>query len=196
MNPYFTTNHLAAVLLLTTVSAWGMMELSQRSQPQRQGATKIGGGRDRIAFLACLVASAVVINLAPHVAPAAAIRPGALAFTAGFLILLAGLVLRGWSFKALGQYFTHTVQVSADQPVIATGPYRLLRHPSYAAVLLACIGVGLASANWAGLAGVLLLILAPLLWRIHIEERALLATLGDRYRGYAAQHKRLVPLIW
>jgi len=196
MNPYFATNHLAAVLLLTTVSAWGMMELSQRSQPQRQGATKIGGGRDRIVFLACLVASAVVINLAPHVIPAAAIRPGAVAFTAGLLILLAGLVLRGWSFKTLDQYFTHTVQVSADQPVIATGPYRLLRHPSYAAVLLACIGAGLASANWAGLAGVLLLVLAPLLWRIHVEERALLATLGDRYRAYAAQHKRLVPLIW
>ncbi len=25
---------------------------------------------------------------------------------------------------------------------------------------------------------------------------ALLATLGDRYRSYAAQHKRLVPLVW
>ena len=72
----------------------------------------------------------------------------------------------------------------------------MLRHPSYAAVLLACIGLGLASANWAGLAGMLLLTLTPLLWRIHIEERALLATLGDRYRAYAAQHKRLVPLIW
>jgi protein-S-isoprenylcysteine O-methyltransferase Ste14 len=196
MNPYFATNHLAGVLFLTTISAWGMMELSQRSQPQRQGATRIGGGRDRLAFLACLIVSAAVINLAPHVVPAAAIRPGAVAFTAGLIILLAGLVLRGWSFKTLGQYFTHTVQVSADQPVIATGPYRLLRHPSYTAVLLASIGVGLASANWAGLAGVMLLILTPVLWRIHIEEHALLATLGDRYRGYAAQHKRLVPLIW
>jgi protein-S-isoprenylcysteine O-methyltransferase Ste14 len=38
--------------------------------------------------------------------------------------------------------------------------------------------------------------LAALLWRIHAEERALLATLGDRYRSYAAQHKRLIPLVW
>ena len=38
--------------------------------------------------------------------------------------------------------------------------------------------------------------LAAILWRIHAEESALLAALGDRYRGYAAQHKRLVPLIW
>ena len=42
----------------------------------------------------------------------------------------------------------------------------------------------------------MVLILMPLLWRIHVEEKALLATLGDRYLGYAAQHKRLVPLVW
>jgi protein-S-isoprenylcysteine O-methyltransferase Ste14 len=61
---------------------------------------------------------------------------------------------------------------------------------------LAGIGVGLASANWAGLAGLMLLVLTALLWRIRIEENALMTTLGDRYRAYAAQHKRLVPLIW
>ena len=30
-------------------------------------------------------------------------------------------------------------------------------------------------------------------WRIDAEENALVATLGDRYRSYAAQHKRLIP---
>lgn len=96
----------------------------------------------------------------------------------------------------LGRYFTHTVMVSADQPVISTGPYRVLRHPSYTGVIMAALGIGLAAANWAGLAAVMVLILMPLVWRIHVEEKALLATLGDRYRGYAAQHKRLVPLVW
>jgi protein-S-isoprenylcysteine O-methyltransferase Ste14 len=37
---------------------------------------------------------------------------------------------------------------------------------------------------------------AGILWRMHAEERALLTTLGDPYRAYAAQHKRLVPLVW
>ena len=52
------------------------------------------------------------------------------------LTLLAGLVLRGWSFKTLGDYFTFTVIVSTDQPVVTAGPYRLLRHPSYSGILL------------------------------------------------------------
>ncbi len=63
--------------------------------------------------------------------------------------------------------------------------------------MLACIGVGLASANWAGLAASMALRpLAVILWRIHIEENALMTTLGDRYRGYASHHDRLVQLIW
>jgi protein-S-isoprenylcysteine O-methyltransferase Ste14 len=196
MEPYFLTNHVASLLMTVAVMAWGAMELSQRSQPQREGATKIGGAGSRLAFLACLIASVIVVNLAPHMVPAATIRPGAVAFAAGLVILLAGLVLRGWSFKTLGQYFAHTVMVSSDQPVIAAGPYRLLRHPGYSAVLLIGIGAGLASANWAALAAVTLLILMPLLWRIHVEEHALTATLGNRYRAYSAQHKRLIPLIW
>ncbi len=198
MNPYFDTHHLAGLLILVIASAWGMMELSQRSANRgaRRGATKIGGAGSRIAWLAVLIATVAVANLTPRVVPAAAIRPGVAAFSAGTVILLGGLVLRGWSFKALGQYFTHVVMVSSDQPVVTSGPYRVLRHPSYTGILLAAIGIGLASANWADLVALTLLVLSALLWRIHIEENALLGTLGDRYRAYASQHKRLVPLVW
>jgi protein-S-isoprenylcysteine O-methyltransferase Ste14 len=197
MNAYFNTNHVAALLFMVTTMAWGAMELGQRSaQPRRTGATRIGGGGGRLAGLACLIATVAAVNLAPRVVPAAAIRPGAVAFATGLVVLLAGLVLRGWSFKALGQYFTHTVMVSSDQPVVATGPYRVLRHPSYTGIIVAVAGVGVASANWAGLAVAVLLTVTALLWRIRAEERALMTTLGDRYRAYAAQHKRLVPLVW
>jgi protein-S-isoprenylcysteine O-methyltransferase Ste14 len=86
--------------------------------------------------------------------------------------------------------------VSPDQPVVTNGPYRMVRHPAYAGGLLICIGVGLMSANWVGLAAMTLLPLAVIVWRIHIEENALLTTLDGRYRSYASHHKRLVPLIW
>jgi protein-S-isoprenylcysteine O-methyltransferase Ste14 len=196
MYAYFDTHHVAAVLLLTATGAWGAMEAGQRQGQQREGATRIREGGGRLALLACLIASAVMVNVAPLIVPEAAIRPGVVAFAAGMIVLLAGLVLRGWSIKVLGKYFTNVVMVSSDQPVIAAGPYRVLRHPSYAGVMLAVVGVGLASANWADLAVVTLLIVGPLLWRIHIEESALMTTLGDRYRAYAVRRKRLVPLVW
>jgi protein-S-isoprenylcysteine O-methyltransferase Ste14 len=195
MKPYFDTSHVAGVLMLIVTMGWGTMELAKASAT-RQGATKIGGGGRRGVLLPTMAAATALLYLAPHIAPAAAIRPGAAAFTAGLVILVAGLVLRGWSIRTLGDYFTGRVMVSADQPVITAGPYRVLRHPSYTGLLLACAGAGLASANWAGLAAMAILPLAFILWRIHAEETALMATLGDRYRGYASHHKRLVPLIW
>ena len=195
MNPYFDTNHLAGALLLVAVLCWGTIEAAHLGN-SRQGATKVGGAGRRLAVWPFLTAASAVLYLAPHIVPGAAIRPPAVAFAIGLVILVAGLVLRGWSVKTLGSYFTAAVKVSTDQPVVSAGPYRVLRHPSYTGLLLAMTGVGLASANWVSLIGMTVLPLAGLLWRIRAEERALLATLGDPYRAYAAQHKRLVPLVW
>jgi protein-S-isoprenylcysteine O-methyltransferase Ste14 len=195
MRPYFEINHLAGVLLLVVALGWGAMELAKASS-DRQGATRVGGAGRRIAILPTMAVAIAALYLAPRFAPAAAIRPGAVAFAAGIVLMVGGLVLRGWSIMALGEYFTGRVMVSADQPVITAGPYRVLRHPSYTGFLLACAGYGLASANWAGLAAMVLLPLAVFCWRIRAEETALLATLGDRYACYAAQHKRLVPFVW
>ena len=195
MKPYFETSHVAGVLLLIVTMGWGTMELAKASST-REGAARVGGGGRRVVVLPVMIAATAMLYLAPGIAPAAAIRPGAAAFAVGLVILVAGLVLRGWSIMTLGYYFTGRVMVSADQPVITAGPYRVLRHPSYTGFLLACAGVGLAAANWVALAVMVLLPLAVFFWRIHSEETALLATLGDRYRAYAAQHKRLVPLVW
>jgi protein-S-isoprenylcysteine O-methyltransferase Ste14 len=195
MKPYFETSQLAGVLLLIVTMGWGAMELAHASNT-RDGATRAGGGGQRFAVVPVVLAASVMLYLAPHIVPAAAIRPGAAAFAVGLGVLLGGLVLRGWSIKTLGGYFTGRVMVSADQPVITAGPYRLLRHPSYTGLLLACAGAGLTSANWVAVAAMALLPAAAVLWRIHAEENALLTTLGDRYRAYAGQHKRLVPLVW
>jgi protein-S-isoprenylcysteine O-methyltransferase Ste14 len=197
MTPYFV-GHPAGFALLVLVQAWGMMELGQHSQTigARRRATRARFGGWLLGVLAGIVGVNLALFGAPRAVPAAVIRPGAAAFGVGLAVMVVGLVLRGWSIKTLGDYFTFTVMVSSDQPVIKAGPYRALRHPGYAGILLACAGIGLASANWVGLAGAVLVPLALLLIRIRIEEHALLATLGDRYRCYAAGHKRLVPLVW
>ncbi len=75
--------------------------------------------------------------------------------------------------------------------MVTAGPYRLLRHPGYAGGLLATTGIGLMWGNWVSLATLTVLTLAFIVWRIHTEESALLATLDDRYRAYASNHKRL-----
>jgi protein-S-isoprenylcysteine O-methyltransferase Ste14 len=199
--PYFAT-HPVGVLLSVIELGWAVMELGEfvrgrRSQhwPGRAAtAHQTGYG---VAIGGCAIVTTVMAYLAPSAVPAAAIRPGAAAFAVGVAMLLAGLGLRAWSFRALGgQYFNFAITVSPEQAVVTSGPYRLLRHPGHAGFLLACMGLGLTSANWLTLAAATLLPLAALVWRIRVEENAMLAVLGDRYRCYASGHRRLVPLIW
>jgi protein-S-isoprenylcysteine O-methyltransferase Ste14 len=198
--PYFETSS-AGTLLLVAVMAWGLLEfvkfLTVQQAPEwRAGATRSRAPGFWVASAACVIAWETWLYLAPAIVPAAAIRPAALAFSAGLAFFLAGLGLRGWSFAALGRYATYGIVVSPAQPVVTTGPYRWLRHPSYTGGLLICGGAGLTSANWAGVAAMTLLPLAVTVWRIHTEEQALLTGLGERYRAYARDRRRLVPLVW
>jgi protein-S-isoprenylcysteine O-methyltransferase Ste14 len=50
--------------------------------------------------------------------------------------------------------------------------------------------------NWAGAIGAVGLVLIAVVLRLRVEERALLAAMGDRYREFAADRARLVPYIW
>jgi protein-S-isoprenylcysteine O-methyltransferase Ste14 len=197
MKPYFLT-HPVGLLYLAVLLGWYFLELGQfaRQQQWRQEATKADPRSYWPVYLACVVAAIVVLGLAPQVAPGAAIGHGAAIFATGMVLLVAGAALRVWSFRTLGQYFTFTVKVSPDQPVVTSGPYRVLRHPGYAGGLLAIAGVGLVNGNWVSMATIALLWLVLIVWRIRVEEKALLTTLDGRYRAYASGHKRLVPLVW
>jgi protein-S-isoprenylcysteine O-methyltransferase Ste14 len=181
-------------LLLCTGAVWLVLELRQ-SRNYRPEATKADKGSRLVLQFATAAGFAAAIGVS-RVAPAAAIRPASVARWTGFPILWCGIALRFWSFRTLGRYFTFTVQTSGDQPVITAGPYRVVRHPSYAAILLAVMGLGLFIANWLSLIALTAAMLCGLVYRIKVEERALLRDLGEDYRSYAATHKRLVPFIW
>jgi protein-S-isoprenylcysteine O-methyltransferase Ste14 len=87
------------------------------------------------------------------------------------------------------------IQEGRGHTVIATGPYRYVRHPMYAGYIFFFVGTSLLLGAWWGLAAVL--VLAVLLGiRIQIEESALRVGLKG-YDDYAARVRyRLVPLLW
>lgn len=197
MKPYFDT-HSGGLLLLIVLVAWLSMEAIQLARQWRWRADAASTGRRSfwIGFSACLIVTNLALYLGPSSFPAAAINPGAAAFAAGMVIMVTGVILRGWSFYALGRYFTAIIKVSPDQPVITKGPYRMLRHPSYAGGLLAEVGIAVTAANWVSVFVFVIAWVAIIAWRIHIEETALLSALGEKYRSYASHHKRLIPLVW
>jgi len=111
-------------------------------------------------------------------------------------VAIAGIALRAWSVRTLGQYFTYVVKVSPDQKVVDTGPYRLIRHPSYAGGALTGVGIGLSMRYALGPAIIGGAMLASYLIRIAVEEPALAEGIGEPYRAYMARTKRLIPFIW
>lgn len=114
----------------------------------------------------------------------------------GVAVFFIGIGLRWYAIIHLGRFFTVNVTIASDHQLVDTGPYRLVRHPSYTGALLAFVGFTLVVRNWVSLLVVLVPITVAFLYRINVEERALLEALGDRYRSYMARTKCLVPLVY
>jgi protein-S-isoprenylcysteine O-methyltransferase len=116
-------------------------------------------------------------------------------FAVGVALILLGSLLRRYCWRTLGQYFTGDVRARPDQPVIRAGPYRLVRHPSYTAGMMMFIGIGLALGSWFSFALLTIVTIATYGYRVVIEERALLDTIGEAYRSYTRETKRFIPYI-
>lgn len=119
-----------------------------------------------------------------------------LQFWIGIAVMLAGLVFRWYAIRVLGKYFTRTVATRAGQYVVDTGPYRLIRHPSYSGALLMFLGMGIAMTNWAALLAIMAGAAIGYGYRVRVEEQALCADLGQPYRDYMLRTKRFVPFVW
>jgi protein-S-isoprenylcysteine O-methyltransferase len=114
----------------------------------------------------------------------------------GLVAMWGGMALRLWAVRTLGSRFRTVVMIHADHQLITTGPYRLLRHPSYAGSLLTLAGLGLALGNWLSLLVAVLGALLGFARRIPIEEAVLQTRFGAAYTAWAQRTWRLVPFMW
>jgi len=113
---------------------------------------------------------------------------------AGDILVAVGL---GLSIFVVQQnsYAAATITVEAEQPVVSTGLYGLVRHPMYAGALIMMVGMPLALDSYWGLV-TLVPGIAVLALRIVDEEKMLREELNG-YDDYTQKvHYRLVPGVW
>ena len=114
----------------------------------------------------------------------------------GLVLIVVGLVVRWTAIITLRKYFTVDVSIVSDHKLVITGIYRFVRHPAYAGSLLSFLGLGIVLSNWLSLLVVFIPITVVFIYRINVEEKALLAFFGDQYSHYCARTKRLIPKIY
>ncbi len=114
----------------------------------------------------------------------------------GNLLMILGFALMTWSMIA-NRYFEPTVrmQESRGHQVVTGGPYRFVRHPGYAGVILQFLALPMAVGAWAalipGAVGIAVFVI-----RTALEDRALHEELPG-YAAYAQQTRyRLIPGVW
>ena len=98
---------------------------------------------------------------------------------AALTAVFASQSLRWWCIATLGRQWNTRVIVVPGLPLVSRGPYRLLRHPNYLAVVLEGAALPLVHSAWATAAGFTVLNAVLLARRIRVEERALATVAGE-----------------
>jgi len=167
--------------------------LAERMRPTFQAGQPAADKTFMLIFIAATLVWLVAIGLDRRVH--ASNVPLALQVV-GFAMYLLCTVFVMWVFRE-NSFAAPVVRVQAERGhhVISTGPYAIVRHPMYGAIMLFFFGVPLLLGSWWGLS------IAPLFAvlfavRTGIEERALMAGLPG-YADYTARVRyRLFPGLW
>ena len=178
-----------------TLACWAVLELSLRVREAVQGKGRPARDRGTRVLIALTLGAAIAAaGVAASIAPS--LRIPIAGRVVGVIVMWLGIATRVWAIAALGKAFRTTVEVDPGQAVVSTGPFKRIRHPSYAGLLLIVAGFGLAAGNWLSLIACVALPLPALVRRIHVEEAELSHVLGDAYRTYQSNTARLIPGVW
>ena len=140
-----------------------------------------------IGFIALLVVPALDHRFRWSAVPLSVVIVGDVLVAIGFYLIF--LVYKENTFTSA------TIEVAAEQKVISTGPYSIVRHPMYASALLYLIGTPVALGSFWGLLA-LIAMMPFLIWRLYDEESFLAGNLSGYTEYQNKVRYRLVPLIW
>jgi protein-S-isoprenylcysteine O-methyltransferase Ste14 len=184
-------------LLFWAVFGWAFapeIPLTRKAQKSEAARSPEDAGSLRVILIGNQLAMLFGFG-APWIFQGASLPHRVIFFWIGVAMLIGGALLRRHCFRVLGKFFTGAVTVQSDHAVIDRGAYRWVRHPSYTAGIMMFAGIGLALGNWVSVAVLTLIPVAVYNYRVKVEERALLANLGESYRQFMRTRKRFVPFV-
>ena len=154
---------------------------------EKERAQKIIQGVASLAFIATIVVPALDHRFGWSRIPLPAVVAGDILIALGFLVVF--LVFRQNTFTS------SIIEVAAEQRVIDSGPYAVVRHPMYVGGLVLVAGIPLALGSFVGLV-TFPPFAAVIIWRLLDEEKFLVRHLAG-YEAYREKTPyRLIPRVW
>lgn len=114
---------------------------------------------------------------------------------AGLAIALVGSTFGAWSMWSLGKAYGAKLDLFAGHRLKTDGPFAVVRHPMYLAVIVYHVGAALALESLSVLAVAALFVVPYTAIRIGYEERVLREGFGRDYDTYAERTPMLLPLL-
>jgi protein-S-isoprenylcysteine O-methyltransferase Ste14 len=111
---------------------------------------------------------------------------------AGLMLQAAGFALAVWARRHLGRNWSGRVETKVGHQLVRSGPYRLIRHPIYSAMLAMLAGTALVSGHWHGLAG-LALMAGALTRKLRMEERRMREAFGVEWEEWRRHSWSMIP---
>ena len=160
-------------LLINVIAVARLLEIARSMRNARRlrarGGVESGAGH----YPAMVMVHAGVIVAAP-LEVFLADRPFLPPLGVAMAVLLAGtMALRYWVMAVLGERWCTRVIVPPDDPLVTTGPFRVMRHPNYLAVALEVPALALLHTAWLSALVFGALNLLVLAVRIRVEDEAL-----------------------
>jgi protein-S-isoprenylcysteine O-methyltransferase Ste14 len=123
------------------------------------------------------------------------IIPSGIGYTVvGLFITVAGLLFAIWARVHLGKNWSGMPTIRKDHTIIRTGPYRFVRHPIYAGILIGLTGTAI-GIGYLIVFFCVILIFGLFVIKFRMEETFLLEEFGEEYARYKREVKALIPYV-
>jgi protein-S-isoprenylcysteine O-methyltransferase len=117
-------------------------------------------------------------------------------FVVGCALALGSFGLRRWAIASLGKYWSLHVEIRQDHPLVKSGPFRWMRHPTYLSMIMELMSGALILNAILTSVVVFPIFIAILIYRLRLEEAALIEKFGAAYEQYRREVPALIPCKW
>ena len=114
---------------------------------------------------------------------------------AAIVLAVIALILAWTAVPHLGKQFRVHAGLYVDHELVRSGPYRVVRHPIYAALLAMFLSTSLLLAPWLGILGSLAIFIIGTEIRVRSEDKLLASRFGQQFADYKRNVRAYVPFL-